>query len=147
MSTLWKAPLPHFILNALYLHDLWVIKKLSKWSDSTYDMRLDLTKQLEMVDSIMPWIHLKFINPDWIFPVISDDLAAIQGVSLAHPLLKSYQSISNPLDPIQKGEVLLITGSNMAGKTTFMRTVGVNILFALCGVQQLRKIYHFLPFL
>ncbi|MCC5813307.1 MAG: AAA family ATPase, partial [Leptospira sp.] len=124
---------PHFIANALYLHDLWTMKRLTNWKINFGKITSDWIAELEEIDALMPVLHLRFCNPHWVFPKISEDVTEISGENLAHPLLLDQQAIPNPLYKLEKGKVLLITGSNMAGKTTYMRTVGTNILLGLCG--------------
>lgn len=138
-SELWNSPVPHLFANILYLHDLWQIRKVEQWNNETYITRNEWIQKLEEVDSQLPFIHLSFMNTAWNFPILDDNLSYMEAEELSHPLLQSQNSISNPLQNFSKGEVLLITGSNMAGKTTFMRTVGINILFALCGGPILGK--------
>jgi ABC-type iron transport system FetAB ATPase subunit len=128
-----NSPLPHFIANAFCLYDLWRMKRILKWNQSYGERVQSLVQELEVLDSLHPWIHLKFMNPDWNFPEISNQESEIKGEGLIHPLLGKSQAISNPVSRIQIGEILLITGSNMSGKTTYMRTVGISVLFALCG--------------
>lgn len=138
-SELWHSPVPHLFANILYLHDLWKIRKLEKWNTKSYHSRIEWFQKLEVVDSQMPFIHLMFTNQGWSFPSIDDSFQSMEAEELSHPLLQSHNSVANPMQSLAKGEVLLITGSNMAGKTTFMRTVGINVIFALCGGPILGK--------
>lgn len=137
-SSIWTSPLPHFIANGLFLYDLWKMRKTRNW---IAEHGKDLThwiEELEEVDSLLPWIHLRFHNPSWVFPVIQNlsetpGHREIRGEDLAHPLLDPQSAVSNPMEKLTIGGVLLITGSNMAGKTTYMRTIGTNVLMGLCG--------------
>lgn len=133
LSTIYTSPLPHFLANAIYLHDLWKMRKMQSWIEENNAEVSTWIQDLEEVDSLMAVVHLKFHNPEWIFPNISEENQSIEGKDLSHPLLQKDVSIANPIERLDKGKILLVTGSNMAGKTTYMRTVGTNVLLGLCG--------------
>ena len=78
-------------------------------------------------------------NPEYSFPTISDDPFTIEGKGVGHPLIKKEKRISNEFDFSGKGGICLITGSNMSGKSTFLRTVGVNSVLALMGAPVCAK--------
>ena len=72
-----------------------------------------------------------FENPDDPFPEIATDGACCDGEGLAHPLLP--KCVPNDLHLTGELRVLIVSGSNMSGKSTFLRTVGVNAVLALAG--------------
>lgn len=76
---------------------------------------------------------MAFNHPGWCFPEISEDFFTLSAVSLGHPLLKDTGRVPNDAVLEGTGKVMLVTGSNMAGKSTFLRTVGVNIVLAMAG--------------
>ncbi|WCL49900.1 MutS-related protein [Leptospira sp. GIMC2001] len=133
VSSVWSAPLAHFMMNAFFLHDLWKLRSIEKWTIEYSDSMKIWIERLEVIDSLMPFIHLHYTYPTWNFPTIDPKNRSISGLDLTHPLLQENSAVANPLNEISEGSVLLITGSNMSGKTTYMRTIGTNILLALCG--------------
>lgn len=72
-------------------------------------------------------------NPDSIFPDITDGEPSLMGRGLGHPLLPNDACVRNDLSLGGEERALIISGSNMSGKSTFLRTAGCNIVLALAG--------------
>ncbi|EMO55264.1 MutS family DNA mismatch repair protein [Leptospira noguchii] len=133
--SLTEAPLLHLILNNLFLYDLWVLQKISKWKEKHFILLEKSIEDLTLFDSLFPFANLKWMFPDYCFPEILSENSkeGISGKDLFHPLIPSGSRVSNPLDFTGKQDVVLITGSNMSGKTTYLRTIGVASIFAIAG--------------
>jgi len=128
-----NAPLIHYTLNMLFLWDLWQLTALAKWQKEYKEKIKIISENIEIIDSILPFVVLKFHNPEYQFPEIDSKLNGLSAVNMGHPLIPRNQRVSNPLKKILTGESLIITGSNMSGKTTYLRTIGLNVLLGLCG--------------
>src|SRR5205807_3511809 len=72
-------------------------------------------------------------NPGWAFPQIDQDAEALEARGLGHPLLRADRRVDNDVDVGPPGTFLLVTGSNMSGKSTLLRAIGVNIVLAGAG--------------
>ncbi|MCG6169629.1 MutS family DNA mismatch repair protein [Leptospira sanjuanensis] len=132
---LTEAPLLHLILNNLFLYDLWILQRISKWREKHSALLEHSIEDLTVFDSLFPFANLKWMFPDYCFPEILPEASnrGIAGKELFHPLLPSESRVSNPLEAIEEGNVVLITGSNMSGKTTYLRTIGVASILSLGG--------------
>ena len=72
--------------------------------------------------------------PEWAFPQIADGEAyTITAKNIAHPLISNKYSVTNNYELNDAFKIDIITGSNMAGKSTFLRTIGINTVLALSG--------------
>lgn len=122
----------YIIFNCLFLWDYQIIKKLEKWrlkNKDSFDEYMEVLGEFEAMSCLS---SLVFNNPSWKIPSISDDV--LSGIEVIHPLLGS-EAISNSFYMNKEKRVLLITGSNMSGKSTFLRTIGFNIVLSYLGVS------------
>ena len=102
----------------------WITKQISKNA-------FDVLAQFEAIVSLST---LAVNYPAWCQPEIMDsDAYTLTANSIAHPLLKSNKRIANDYELDNTFKIDIITGSNMAGKSTFLRTLGINSVLALCG--------------
>lgn len=92
---------------------------------------LDAWYELEALNALATFAWL---NPDYDFPVVTPDKPHLTAQDLGHPLIPYDQRVCNnfALDG-ESGEVVIVTGSNMSGKSSFLRTVGVNVVLAYAG--------------
>ncbi|GCE28435.1 DNA mismatch repair protein [Dictyobacter alpinus] len=96
---------------------------------------LDVWYDLEATCSLANFAEM---NPDYTFPEIvaarkSGSSPVFQSQQLGHPLIKRSSKVSNDFNLADGGEIMLITGSNMSGKSTFLRTIGINLCLAYAG--------------
>jgi DNA mismatch repair ATPase MutS len=124
---------PMFLpINALLLWDYRCMAALEKWkmeSGGLVKRWFEVIGELEALSSISV---LRHDHPTWTVPQFTDKPSVIIAKSLAHPLLTNRQ-ISNDLSFEDNTKTLLITGSNMSGKSTLLRTTGINLILAYCG--------------
>ncbi|MEM8527423.1 MAG: hypothetical protein AAGG68_22470 [Bacteroidota bacterium] len=119
-------------LNIGGLWDLHWVYRLEKWKVTNKKNLLNWFEHLAQFESLSSFANLSYNNPDWIFP----EFAAtdkINATALGHPLIHRNKRITNDFSSPTRGHIKLITGSNMAGKSTFLRTVGLNIALANIG--------------
>ena len=90
---------------------------------------LDAWFELEALSSLA---NFAYLNPDYSFPALEGE-AQINGAGLGHPLIPFEQKVRNDFALAGRGSIVLITGSNMSGKSTFLRTLGVNLALAYAG--------------
>lgn len=90
---------------------------------------LELIGDFEALSSIA---NIAFENEDWCFPDVNEEGMILKAENLGHPLLGDRR-VCNNITIKDRGSVLLITGSNMSGKSTFLRTVGINLVMSYCG--------------
>ena len=93
-------------------------------------------------DSYCSMANYSFNNSDFVYPIISDQ-TVLDTEELGHPLIPRLKRIHNNFKIEKMGEVDIITGANMAGKSTFLRTIGVNIILAMNGLPVCAKKFHF----
>lgn len=91
---------------------------------------LDAVAELEALSSLAAY---SFENPDDPFPSITDGPPRFEGTQVAHPLLPADSCVRNDVRLGDPARVLLVSGSNMSGKSTLLRAVGVNAVLALAG--------------
>jgi DNA mismatch repair ATPase MutS len=85
-----------------------------------------------------------FNQSDTIYPAISDSVMLHSNL-LGHPLIPSQTRVCNDFSIISQGNFVIITGANMAGKSTFLRTVGLNLVFAKAGLPVCAAFFEFKP--
>ncbi len=90
---------------------------------------LDTWYELEALSSLATFAYL---NPDYQFPVIRTE-GGLQADAVGHPLLDHTVKVCNDFSLTDIGSLVIITGSNMAGKSSFLRTLGVNLVLAYAG--------------
>jgi hypothetical protein len=128
------SPLAHFIVHTLTLWDFHVVDALEGWQrDHGHAMRTRL-RALGELESHSALATLSHDNPTWRFPIFHhDNIRTIEAKNLAHPLLSSTTRVANDVAIGPPRTFLLVTGSNMAGKTTLLRSVALNVVLAQTG--------------
>ncbi len=123
------------ILNGIFLWDLNFIFELEKYKKQYSQNFINWFNIISEFDALISLSTFVYNFPDYSFPqVIENDKFILKTENIAHPLIKPDNRIANDFEIQKYGEIKIITGANMAGKSTFLRTVGVNIIFAYLGV-------------
>jgi len=121
-----------FLLNALFLWDIRVVLKLEKWKIKNNNID-DLFTTIGQVEALASMANLKFNYPNWTFPKISNNYFNFKAKMLGHPLIAEERMIRNDFGILGARKIILVTGSNMSGKSTFLRTIGINMVLAMAG--------------
>lgn len=133
-------PLLHLGLNALCPWDLWFTRQLTHVQHSIKDhlpVWLDCLAEIEAASALS---NVAYLHPDYAWPTPIPATADHKGAStvlradrIGHPLLPATTSVTNDFHLEGLGSIHLITGSNMSGKSTFLRTLGINLCLAQAG--------------
>ncbi|SHE96638.1 MutS domain V [Cnuella takakiae] len=120
-------------INSFLLWDIRQLLALKRWRRSNEQQAaiwFETVAQFEVLTSLAT---LRFNNPGWAQPKFVSGYFEWEGETIGHPLLKEEQRVCSDFALSGKGQVALITGSNMAGKSTFLRSLGVNTVLAQMG--------------
>ncbi len=120
-------------LNAFIFWDLQQVLVLETWKKENKQHIGDWFHSLAEIESISSLANLSFNHPGWAFPVIEKQHGTIIADSIGHPLIPKEKLVTNSFSTEGNKGLNLVTGSNMAGKSTFLRSVGVNIVLAMMG--------------
>lgn len=129
-------------LNATILFDIQCVYRLEKWKKrnrSRLPYWLNSIAEMETLSSLGTFC---FNNREYIFPQIKDQEPFLKAQDLAHPLIPADECVSNDITIGNDQRLFIITGSNMSGKSTFLRTIGVNVLLARIGVPVCAKVFE-----
>jgi hypothetical protein len=128
------SPMGHFVLHALTLWDFHVVDAVERWRDAHGTNVRAWLRALGEVEGLAALAALAYDNPAWTMPTVErDDARALAAKDLAHPLLPPDEGIGNDVTVGRGGQILLITGSNMSGKSTLLRAIGLNAVLAQLG--------------
>jgi DNA mismatch repair ATPase MutS len=123
-----------FVLNIFFLWALKQVIAIERWKRDNYQNLEDAFDVIAEFEALYSVAGLRINYPEWAIPQIADEEGyTVSGKALAHPLIKASVSVKNDYELVNTFKVDIITGSNMAGKSTFLRTVGINSVLALCG--------------
>ena len=121
------------LLNSFFLLDIYCLVALDKWKEG-YGKRLPVwVKSLGDLEALSSLAGFHFSNPAFVFPNITDKRQYLSFREAGHPLIPAQERVANDFVLTGPGDIGLITGSNMAGKSTFLRTLGINTVLALLG--------------
>ncbi|QEG00377.1 DNA mismatch repair protein MutS [Stieleria maiorica] len=126
-------------LQAFALWDIRVLKKLEAWQNTFSASVPGWFDAFGELEALMSLAAVCDENPSWVFPDWIDtdadriQTAKLTSVALGHPLLSDRDRVCNDVTIGPAGTVLLVTGSNMSGKSTMLRSVGLNVALAGAG--------------
>jgi hypothetical protein len=123
----------HFPVNAVTLWDFFIIQSLERWQQRCGSHLQEWFEVLGEFDALSALATLAHDNPSWAFPSIRTGADRIVASGLGHPLLADDQRVVNDVEVGPPGTLLLVTGSNMSGKSTLLRSIGVNLVIAQAG--------------
>lgn len=133
MADVRRSALLHFPL-ALVLHwDVLVLAALERWKARCGHRVRDWLDAVGEAETLAALAALAADHPDWTMPVLDPGARAVQARALGHPLLAPVVSVPNDVEIGPAGSFLLVTGSNMSGKSTLLRAVGLNAVLAQAG--------------
>ena len=126
------------LVNLLIPWDLWFARLLHQYKQDLSDKLPGWLESWYRMDALLSMSEFAYLHPNYTFP----HFQAIQNhgaqpllstTQLGHPLLPEGSKVCNDFTVDLTGEIALISGSNMSGKSTFLRTIGVNMVLAFAG--------------
>ena len=115
----------------------WNVRQFFAIEDWKSNNKMNLEAAFDVIATFEALISLSSLrnnNPEWTFPdIIEEDHYTLKATAIAHPLISSALRIENDYSLNNELKIDIITGSNMAGKSTFLRTLGINTVLALSG--------------
>jgi len=133
------------ILNLFFMWDLRHVLKIEKWRLLHLDHIKKWFDTIYEVDACCSLANFTFNNSGYAFPVPDEYGPVIAAEKTGHPLLSAEERVCNDFSIIKNGSFVIITGANMAGKSTFLRTIGVNLVLAQCGAPVCASSFCFQP--
>lgn len=130
--------------NGLFLLEIYNARNVEKWIErykNTVEKWFEVVAYFDAQNSLA---NFKFNHPKFIFPEISKTKEIIKSTNLGHPLLKVDKRVDNDFI-IDDEQFFIVTGANMAGKSTFLRTVSLSIVMANCGLPVCAENFTYSP--
>lgn len=121
------------ILNTLLLWDIRKAIQVERWKDRNGSSLNGWIRALGEYDALCSLGLFKYTHPGYVYPTISEKYFEMVGKDVGHPLLHRDLCVKNDIDINSHPFFMIVTGANMAGKSTYLRTVGVNFLLACMG--------------
>jgi hypothetical protein len=122
-----------FFLNSFLLWDVRQMIALNKWKRKNQHQIEAWMEVIASTEVTISLATLSFNQPEFSFPTISTQYFEFSATNLGHPLIQQSKRINNCFTQTGIGNIALITGSNMGGKSTFLRSIGTNTVLALMG--------------
>ena len=122
------APLGGALLWGTHLG--WAIERWRACHGGRVRAWLRLVGEFEALSSLAAY---RYEHPDDVWPAIVDDGVLFDARSMGHPLLPNARMVRNDVALSGSTPLLIVSGSNMSGKSTLLRTVGINAVLALAG--------------
>ncbi|MDR2947888.1 MAG: hypothetical protein LBV71_01640 [Prevotella sp.] len=133
------------ILNPIFFWNVIFSIKIEKWIMSHKDNISSWLKVLAKFDSLVSLSVFTYNHPDYTYPEVSESYI-LDGKDLGHPMLNRNVCVRNDVTIGKHPFFLVVTGANMAGKSTYLRTVGINLVLACAGVPVCATSLTFYPF-
>jgi hypothetical protein len=140
----------NILLNSLFLYDLFCITALEKWKKAHAPSFGEWINAVGTIECLNSFATFAFNNPGYIYPepvpaAKPSPRLFLEATGMAHPLIPAGERVPNDIRIGHTETLILVTGSNMSGKTTFLRTTGVNLLLAQCGAPVCASSFIFTP--
>lgn len=128
-------------LNIFFFWDIHYSIALEKWKHSNRQCISDWFSVMAEVEVLSSLANGHFNNPNWIVPTVTDEYFTLQAENMGHPLIPANRRVSNDFNINGEGKIILVTGSNMSGKSTFQRTCGINMILAFAGAPVCASVF------
>jgi DNA mismatch repair ATPase MutS len=136
----------HGVLQLLVLWDFHVLAALERWQQASGAHARDWLAALGEAEALSALATLAHDNPHWSMPeLVEGGEARIDARSLGHPLIPARTRVSNDVTVGPPGTFVLVTGSNMSGKSTLLRAIGTNVILAQAGGPVCAAALHMTP--
>jgi len=135
----------YMIADFLLILDAFLLLDILKWKKTNADHMnkwLEAVHQLECLISMAAFTHA---NPQYVFPEVTLAKQSLKASDMGHPLVSAAEMVTNDYEISGSGSVDIITGSNMSGKSTFQRTLGINMVLAGAGAPVFASAFTFTP--
>jgi hypothetical protein len=132
-------------LNGLLMFNIHVLLALEGWKKKYRELIPTWFDGLASFDAYNSLGNFYFNHPDFVFPDVVSGTFRFDGRDLGHPLIPLNECITNDLQINGWHQLLIITGANMSGKSTFLRTIGVNMILGMVGAPVYASSLTFTP--
>lgn len=132
-------------LNGIFLFDINIMQRIEKWKSQH---KADFLKWIDIIGEFDAFISLgitAYNNPEYVYGDIETTDFVIQAENTGHPLINKNKLVKNNYVINGLAKIDLLTGANMAGKSTFLRTIGVNLIMAMIGLPVCASKFRFTP--
>lgn len=132
-------------LNIFFLWDFKQCIKLENWKSQHRDDVNEWFETLARVDELCSFAGFAFNKPQSVFPETTEGRFELKATNAKHPYINQNKCVGNSISFDNWKQFQIITGANMAGKSTYLRTTGVNLVLAMTGSVVLADAFVFTP--
>ncbi len=133
------------LLNIFFMWDIRQSMRLERWKNRYGNRLSQWLEALTQVDELCSLAGFAFQHPEAMYPEIATEDFRVLGTNLKHPFIDPAACVGNPVDIDGWSRFNVITGANMAGKSTYLRTIGINYILAMTGAPVLADNFVFTP--
>jgi ABC-type multidrug transport system fused ATPase/permease subunit len=123
----------HLAAQIVFLWEVHLLARLEAWQQRWGSESRQWFESIGRLEALASLAAVAYDHPHWTFPVINPSAKEIEAQQLGHPLLAETERVTNDVRVGPGGTFVLVTGSNMSGKSTLLRTVGLNSVLAQAG--------------
>ncbi|MCL2723620.1 MAG: DNA mismatch repair protein MutS [Polyangiaceae bacterium] len=121
-----------FFIGPILMWDLWCALALDGWRTRVCEVAFGWFSALADLEMLSSFAGFSFERPNYVFPeLVEEDV--FEATSLGHPLIDGDKRVPNDVSIEGSGHALVVTGSNMSGKSTLLRAIGINVVLAKAG--------------
>lgn len=131
-----------FLLNSTIQFHVHIFRQLVKWKRNHRESISQWIEQIAEVEHILSFSNFQVNNPEYCFPELDSHYISFE--DLGHPLISKEKRVSNSIS-FEQERFVILTGSNMSGKSTFLRTLGIGVILANAGSVVPAKSARFYP--
>ncbi len=133
------------ILNLIFLWDIRCIFRMYNWQQNFAGDLPQWFGVMAEMDALISLANMNYNHQEWVTPKVSGSGFHFKAETMGHPLIDETRCIKNSFQITGEEQIVIITGANMAGKSTFLRTTGINLILASNGCKVCASGFEFSP--
>lgn len=133
------------LLNPFFAWNVIFSNKIADWITNNSDNLKTWFEAVGEFDALLSLAMFAYNRPDYVYPEVSEK-AVVGGKNIGHPMMNRDICVRNDVSELKQPYFMVVTGANMAGKSTYLRTIGLNLALAEIGLPVCADSFRFYPF-